>query len=113
MTSTLCYAEIVFPRTDREVGWLLDSWKERLQLHCQTDVPADLESSRHRDGCPTQLPPEDLHAIFSRHREHDVRGRMHSLNDMTGPLADRENILPALRSAQIELVDRVEIFGGI
>ena len=38
---------------------------------------------------------------------------MHSLNDMTGPLADRENVLPALRSAQIELVNRVEIFGGI
>ena len=109
----LCYAEMVSPRTDREVGWLLDSWKERLQLHCQTDVPADLESSRHRDGCPTQLPPEDLHTIFSSHGEHDVRGRMHSLNDMTGPLADCENVLPALRSAQIELVDRVEIFGGI
>ena len=38
---------------------------------------------------------------------------MHSLNDMTGPLADRENVLPALRSAQIELVDRVEVYGGI
>lgn len=38
---------------------------------------------------------------------------MHSLNDMTGPPADRENVLPALRSAQSELVDRVEIFGGI
>ena len=38
---------------------------------------------------------------------------MHSLNDMTGSLADRENVLPALRSAQIELVDRVEVFGGI
>ena len=38
---------------------------------------------------------------------------MHSFNDMTGSLADRENVLPALRSAQIELVDSVEIFGGI
>ena len=38
---------------------------------------------------------------------------MHSFNDMTGPLTDRENILSALRSAQIELVDRVEIFRGI
>lgn len=38
---------------------------------------------------------------------------MHSLNDMTGPLADCENVLPALRSAQIELVDRIEIFGGV
>jgi hypothetical protein len=94
-------------------SWLPDSWKERLQLHCQTDVPADLESSRHRNGCSTQVSSEDLHAIFSCHREHDVRGRMHSLNDMTGLLADRENVLPALRSAQVELVDCVEIFGGI
>ena len=38
---------------------------------------------------------------------------MHSLNDVTGLLADRENVLPALRSAQVELVDCVEIFGGI
>ena len=38
---------------------------------------------------------------------------MHSLKDMTDSLADGENVLPALRSAQIELVDRVEIFGGI
>ena len=97
----------------RGASWLPDSWKERLQLHCQTDVAADLESPRHRNGRSTQLSPEDLHTIFSSHREHDVRGRMHTLNDMTGPLADCENVLPALRSAQIELVDRVEIFGGI
>ena len=38
---------------------------------------------------------------------------MHSLNDVTGLLADRENVLPALRSAQVELVDCVEIFDGI
>lgn len=38
---------------------------------------------------------------------------MHSLKDMTGSLADGENVLPALRSVQIELVDRVEVFGGI
>ena len=41
--STLCYAKMVFPQTDRGAGWLPDRWKERLQLHRQTDVPADLE----------------------------------------------------------------------
>jgi len=38
---------------------------------------------------------------------------MHSLKDMTDSLADGENVLPALRSTQIELVDRIEVFGGI
>jgi hypothetical protein len=38
---------------------------------------------------------------------------MHPFNDITGPLADRENVLAALRPAQIELVDRVEIFSGV
>lgn len=92
---------------------LPDGGKERPQLHRQADVSADLEPARHRDGCSTQLSSQNLHAIFSCHREHDVRVRMQSFNDMTGPLIDRKNVLPALRSAQIELVDRVEIFGGI
>ena len=38
---------------------------------------------------------------------------MHPLGDPTAPLPNRENILPALRAAQIELVDRIKIFGGI
>ncbi len=62
---------------------------------------------------PTQLALQNLDAILSRHREHDVRVLMHPLCDLTDPLPDCENVLPALRAAQIELVDRVEIFGGI
>jgi hypothetical protein len=38
---------------------------------------------------------------------------MHSLYDLTGSIPDRENVLSAQRTAQIELVDRVKIFGGI
>ncbi len=38
---------------------------------------------------------------------------MHPFCDLTGSLPDRENVLPALRAAQIELVDRVKILGGI
>jgi hypothetical protein len=92
---------------------LPDGWKERLQLHRQANVPADLESARHGDGCSTQLALQNLDAILSRHREHYVGIGMHPLCDLTGPLPDRENVLPALRAAQIELVDRIKIFGGI
>ncbi len=98
---------------DKEAGRLPDGWKERPQLHRQADVPADLESARHGDGWSTQLALQNLDAILSRHREQDVRVRMHPLFDLTGPFPDRENILPALRAAQIELIDRIEIFGGI
>jgi hypothetical protein len=35
------------------------------------------------------------------------------LCDLTGPFPDRKNVLPPLRAAQIELVDRIKIFGGI
>ena len=38
---------------------------------------------------------------------------MHPLCNLTGPLPDRENVLPALRAAQVELVDRIKILGGI
>ena len=38
---------------------------------------------------------------------------MQSLDDLTRPLTDRENVLAALCATQIELVDRIEIFGGI
>jgi hypothetical protein len=38
---------------------------------------------------------------------------MHSLYDLTGSIPDRENVLPALRTTEIELVDRIKIFGGI
>ena len=38
---------------------------------------------------------------------------MQPLCDLTGPLPDRENVLPALRAAQIELVDRIKILRGI
>ena len=96
-----------------EAGWLPEGGKERLQLHRQTNVPADLEPARHGDGWSTQLALQNLDAILSRHREHDVRVRMHPLGDLTGPLPDRENVLPTLCAAQIELVDRIKIFGGI
>jgi hypothetical protein len=42
-----------------------------------------------------------------------MRIRMHPFCDLTDPLPDRENVLPSLRTAQIELVDRIKIFGGI
>ena len=38
---------------------------------------------------------------------------MHPLCNLTGAVSDRENILPALRAAQIELVDRIKTFGSI
>ena len=38
---------------------------------------------------------------------------MHPLCNLTGPLPNRENVLPALRAAQIELVDRIKIFCSI
>lgn len=38
---------------------------------------------------------------------------MRPLCNLTGSLPDRENVLPALHAAQIELIDRVKIFGGI
>lgn len=97
----------------RGADWLPDGWKERLQLHRQADVPADLEPAGHGDGCPTQLAIQNLDAILSRHREHDVRVCMHPLCNLTGPFPDRENVLPALCATQIELVDRIKIFGGI
>lgn len=93
--------------------WLPDGWEKRLQLHRQANVPADLESARHGDGCSTQLALQNLDAILSRHREHYVGIRMHPLCNLTGPFPDRENVLPALRAAQIELVDRIKIFGSI
>ena len=37
---------------------------------------------------------------------------MHALCDLTGPVPDRENILSTLRTAQIELVDGIKVFGG-
>ena len=98
---------------DKEAGRSPDGWKERPQLHRQADVPADLESARHGDGLSTQLALQNLDAILSRHREQYMRVRMHPLFDLTGPFPDRENILSALRAAQIELIDRIEIFGGI
>jgi hypothetical protein len=82
-------------------------------LHRQANVPADLEPARHGDGWSTQLALQNLDAILSRHREHYVRVRMHPLCDLTSPFPDRENLLPALHAAQIELVDRIKIFGGI
>jgi len=42
-----------------------------------------------------------------------MRVRMHPLRDLTSPLTDRENIQSALCAAQIELVDRINIFGSI
>jgi hypothetical protein len=92
---------------------LLDSWKERLQLHRQADVSADLKPARHGNGWPAQLALQNLYAILSRHREYNVRVRMHPLYDLAGSLPDRKNVLPALRTGQIELVDRIEIFSGI
>ena len=92
---------------------LPDGWKERLQLHRQANIPADLEPARHGDSRTTQLAVQHLDAILSRHREHDMRIRMHSFFDLTGAFTDREDILPALRPAQIELVDRIKIFGSI
>ena len=38
---------------------------------------------------------------------------MHPLCNLTGPLPNRKNVLPALRAAQIELVDRIKIFCSI
>ena len=65
-----------FPQTDWEASWLPESWKERLQLHRQADVPADLEPARHGDGWSIQLALQNLDAILSRHREHYVRGQL-------------------------------------
>ena len=42
-----------------------------------------------------------------------MRVRMHSLYDLADSLPDCENVLPTLRTAQIELVDHVKIFCGI
>ena len=92
---------------------LPDSWEERLQLHRQTDVPADLEPTGHGDSSPAQLALQNLDAILSCHREHNVRSFVCPLFDLTGPLPDREDVLASLSAAQIELVDRVKIFGGI
>jgi hypothetical protein len=82
-------------------------------LHRQADIPADLEPARHGNGWSTQLALQNLYAIFSRHRKHNVRIRMHSLYHLAGAVPDRENVLPALRTAQIELVNHIKIFGGI
>ena len=82
-------------------------------MHRQTKVSTDLEPARHGNGFSTQLTLKNLDAIFSSHREHDVRIRMHALRDLTGPVPDRENILSALRTAQIELVDGIKIFCGL
>jgi len=79
----------------------------------QTNVPADFQPARHRCGCPAQLAIQNLDAILSRHRKHDVRLPMNPFGDLTGPLSDRENVLPSLHTAQIELVNRVKILGGI
>jgi hypothetical protein len=38
---------------------------------------------------------------------------MNPLCNLTGSVSNRENVLPALRATQIELVHRIEIFGGI
>ena len=38
---------------------------------------------------------------------------MQPLCNLTDPLPNRENILPTLRAAQIELIDRIEIFCSI
>jgi len=92
---------------------LLDSWKERLQLHRQADVPADLKPARHGNGWSTQLALQNLNTILSRNREHDVRVRMHSFYDLAGTAPDRKNVLSALRTTQIELVNHIKIFGGI
>jgi hypothetical protein len=92
---------------------LLDSGKERPQLHRQADVPTDLESARHGNGWSTQLALQDFNTILSRHREYDVRVRMHSFYDLAGTIPDRENVLSTLRTTQVELVDHIKIFGGI
>lgn len=92
---------------------LPDSWKKRLQLHRQTDVSSDLEPTGHGDRGPAQLAIQNLDAVFSTHREYDVRVLMRPLCDLTDPLPDRENELPSLCAAQIELIDRIEIFGRI
>ena len=42
-----------------------------------------------------------------------MRVLVRPLCDLTDPSPDGKNVLPALRAAQIELVDRVKIFGGI
>ena len=98
---------------DKEAAWLPDGRKERLQLYRQANVPADLESARHGDGWSTQLALQDLDTILSRHREQDMRLRMHPLCNLTDSISNRENVLPALRATQIELVHRIKIFGGI
>ena len=95
-----------------ELVGLPDGWKERLQLHRQTKISADLEPARHGNGFSAQLALQNLDAILSRHREYDMRIRMHTLSDVTGAVPDRENILPTLRTAQIELVDGIKIFRG-
>ena len=104
---------MVFLQTDRGAGRLPEGGKERLQLHRQANVSADLEPARHGDSRSTQLALQNLDAILSRHREYYIRVCMHPLYDLTGPLTDRENVLPALRAAQIELVDRIKVFCSI
>jgi hypothetical protein len=42
-----------------------------------------------------------------------MRVLMHPLYNLTNSLTNRENVLPTLCAAQIELVDRIKIFGGI
>jgi len=110
--STLCYAEMVSPQKG-ETGWLPKSWKECLQLHRQANITADLEPARHRCGCPAQLTIQNLDAVLSCHREYDMRVHMHPFSNLAGPLPDRENVLPALRTTQIELIDRIKILRGI
>jgi len=92
---------------------LPDGGKKRPQLHCQTDISADLEPARHSDGWSVQLTPQDPDAIFPCHREDDVRVRMHPFCNLTDSFLNRENVLSAFRPAQIELVNGVETLRSI
>lgn len=82
-------------------------------MHCQTDIPADLEPSGHGDGWSIQLPPQNPDAILPCHREDDVRVLMRPFCNLTDPFSDCENILPAFRPTKIELVNGIETLRSI
>lgn len=90
-----------------------DGWKQRLQLHRQPDVPADLKAARHGNCRAAQLTVQDLDAILAGHGEGDMRIGVGSFFYSADPVLDPEEILPALRPAEIKLIDRIEVFRSL
>jgi len=97
----------------REERGLAERGEQRLQLHRQADVSADLEPPGHGDGRSTQLALQNLDAILPAHRERDVRILVHPVGHLADPTPNRENVLASLGAAQVELINRIDILGRI